>query len=563
MNSQPILNIPPLNPALQNALADELSITRICAQVLVNRGIFSAAEGRKFLQANLEHMHDPFLFPHMSDAVSLVRAAIQSKRKILVHGDYDVDGITSLTLLRSTLLSMGASVDHHIPHRLKEGYGLHKSLPLKVREKGVGLLITADCGTNCDTVIKEVRDTGADVLVTDHHESADPRGVSPANIVINPKLGGSSYPYRDLAGVGVAYKFCQALTGSLMEDDLDLVALGTIADSVPLTGENRVIAKEGLLRISGTKRVGLRTLIESSGIGGKILKPDAVSFILGPRINASGRMDTADTAFNLLSSSHAHAAAQLALEIEQCNRKRQKVESAIMEEALAMINADPGFHERKIIVLAKEGWHLGVLGIVASKLVDKFGLPVILISINKNVCRGSGRSVNEFHLFEGIAYCRDLLDNFGGHQHAIGMVIQEKNIGSFKDRLNEYAVANARETLLCREVKADMELDLGDINDKLLRELESLAPFGEGNPKPLFVSRSLRLKGQPRVMSRDTLKIWITDGQITHQAIGFGMGKYREKIVNADFFDLVYNPRIDSWLGQESTILEIEEILLR
>jgi len=234
-----------------------------------------------------------------------------------------------------------------------------------------------------------------------------------------------------------------------------------------------------------------------------------------------------------------------------------------MEEALSIINNDSGFDDNKVIVLAKEGWHLGVLGIVASKLVDRFNRPVILISINEGGCRGSGRSVSHFHLFEGIASCQDLLDNFGGHQHAIGMVIPRHNIDIFKNRINEYADSNLPDGDIISSLSVDMELELKDINEKFMKELENIAPFGAGNPRPLFVTRNLRLKGQPRVMGRGTLKFWVTDGSVTHQAIGFGLSSYYDRLVEADFFDLVYNPRLDSWLGQESTILDIEDIYIR
>lgn len=561
MNAHAILNIPAVDPVLTACLCEKLSVSRVLAQVLVNRGITNVSDADRFLHVDIGHLHDPFAFGSMKEAVSLIKRAIARKQRILVHGDYDVDGITSVSLLENVLMPMGAVVEHHIPHRLKEGYGLHKTIPRRAHEKKIGLFITADCGTNSEREIAELRRLGMDVLITDHHEPADPRSVSAASVVINPKAAGSGYPYRDLAGVGVVYKLCQALTGSRLEEDLDLVALGTIADSVPLTGENRVIACEGLRRIAGTRKVGLRMLLESSGIGNKALRPDSVSFILGPRINASGRMDTADVAFNLLSSVHAHEAQGLAREIESFNRQRQRVESAIMEEAQDMISREINFRDHQIIVLAKEGWHLGVLGIVASKLVDKFNRPVILISVSEAGCRGSGRSVRNFRLFDGIASCSDLLENFGGHQHAVGMVISRDNINDFKNRINEYARRSLVLDDLLPRICVDMELGLADITDALIRELESLEPFGEGNPKPLFLTRGLRLKGEPRLLSKDTLKFWVTDGRITHQAIGFGMGKYLEKLCGMEQFDLAYNPRIDKWLGQESTILEVEEIL--
>jgi single-stranded-DNA-specific exonuclease len=561
MNEHSILNITSGDIHSAKLLAKELGISDVLAQVLVNRGIKTAGQADRFLHVKLEHLHDPFLFTRMPQALKLIRQAIEKKHRILVHGDYDVDGITALSLLKNTLSRLGANVEHHIPHRLKEGYGLHKTIPARAKDKNISLFITADCGTNSDAEIAHLRSLGMDVLVTDHHEPADARKRSSATVVINPKTADSGYPYRDLAGVGVVYKLCQALTGSFLEEDLDLVALGTIADSVPLTGENRVIAKEGLLRIAATKRLGLRTLMESSGILNKSMRPDSVSFILGPRINASGRMDSADVAFNLLSSVHAEEARQLAKEIEQFNRKRQKVESIMLEEAQDLIDREINFKEHQIIVVAKEDWHLGVLGIVASKLVDKFNRPVILISMNEAVCRGSGRSIKNFHLFDGIASCQDLLDNFGGHQHAIGMVIPRQNIDKFKDRINHYARQSLMLEDLLPSINVDMEIQLGDITEKLLKELEDMAPYGTGNPQPLFLTRKLRLKSQPRIMARDTIKFWVTDGVTTHQAIGFGMAGCLDRLCNADDFDLVYNPRLDTWLGEESTILEVEEIL--
>jgi len=561
ISAHTILNIPSRRNPICSLFVKELAISDALAQVLANRGISTVREADRFLHVKLEHLHDPFAFAAMPAAVALIKKALYNKDRILVHGDYDVDGITSLSLLKNTLVRMGAVVEHYIPHRLKEGYGVHKTIPKRAKDRGIKLFITADCGTNSEKELSELRGLGMDVLVTDHHEPADPDGLSAASVVINPKMKGSLYPYRDLAGVGVVYKLCQALTGNRLEEDLDLVSLGTIADSVPLTGENRVIAKEGLLRIARTQRLGLRTLMESSGILNKAMRPDSVSFILGPRINASGRMDTADVAFNLLSSVHEGEAKDLAREIEQFNRKRQKVEGAILEEAQDLIAREINFKEHEIIVLAKEGWHLGVLGIVASKLVDQFNRPVILISMNEAGCRGSGRSIKNFHLFDGLASCRDLLDNFGGHQHAIGMVIPRKNIETFKDRINQYAKRSIMLEDLLPRIDVDMELPLEAITDTLIQELDGVAPFGCGNPEPLFLTRNLRLKGEPRLLSRDTLKFWVTDGVITHQAIGFGMGGYLEKLCGAEAFDLVYNPRIDTWLGQESMILEVEEIL--
>jgi single-stranded-DNA-specific exonuclease len=361
----------------------------------------------------------------------------------------------------------------------------------------------------------------------------------------------------------VAYKFCQALTGSVLEEDLDLVSLGTIADSVPLTGENRIIAKAGLSVMRRTKRPGLVALMESSGIKDKEITPEFVSFILGPRINASGRMDTAEVSLNLLMSQHKDEASRLAKALELHNRQRQKVENEILEEAHNLINTEVNFKEHKIVVVAGNGWHQGVLGIVAAKLADKFNRPTIVISMADGLCRGSGRSANNFHLFNGLSECSELLENFGGHEHAVGLVIAKDNIQNFKDKINRLAKEKLSVSDLMLSLEIDMELSLSQINDSFIRELDMLEPFGAGNPEPLFYTKGLKVKNEPLVLSRDTLKLWVTDGNFTYPAIGFGMGSFKESLRCCDSFDLVYTPRIDNWQGRESLILEIKEVFCK
>ncbi|MDD2703652.1 MAG: single-stranded-DNA-specific exonuclease RecJ, partial [Candidatus Omnitrophica bacterium] len=409
MNSQKIIRISPQESDLQSQLSRELDISRILAQVLINRGIRSVPEAHRFLNVELSHLQDPFLFAHMDQAVGLIKKSISQKEKILVFSDYDVDGVTALTLLKTTLSAMGGEVFHYIPNRIKEGYGLNPAITSLVKEKNIKLLITADCGTNSHELIRELRKNGITVIVTDHHEPREDGVLHAATAMINPKLKDSNYPYRDLAGVGVVYKLCHALTGKVLKDDLDIVALGTVADCVPLTGENRVLVKEGLISLAKTKRLGLRALMDVSRLRNKKITPEFISFILGPRINASGRMDTAEISFDLLRSRQAEEAEQLARTIEDCNRKRQKVENNILEEARSLIDREVNFKEHKIVGVAKEGWHPGVVGIVAAKLVDRFYRPTILISLTEHLCRGSGRSIKNFHLFEGIEQCGELL----------------------------------------------------------------------------------------------------------------------------------------------------------
>ncbi|PIQ85304.1 MAG: single-stranded-DNA-specific exonuclease RecJ, partial [Candidatus Omnitrophica bacterium CG11_big_fil_rev_8_21_14_0_20_43_6] len=493
MSSHSILRLATPNISLQNLFSKELGISKILAQILVNRKITTISAAGKFLKSSISDLFSPHLFSDMPCAVSLVKKAKANKEKVMVFGDYDVDGITSTVLLKNALQGMGLEVLHHIPHRINEGYGLNQEIVRFARENQVKLMVTADCGIVNHKEIEALRQSNIDVVVTDHHE---PQGskLPAASVIINPKVKHSGYPYRELAGVGVAYKFAQGLTGSLLIDDLDLVALGTIADSVPLTGENRIIAKEGLLKLPQTKRLGLRAIIENAGIENKKFNSTYVSFIIAPRLNAPGRMDYAEVSLKLLMSQNIGEAENLAGELEKFNRQRQKIESKILEEAEELINQQMNFKENRVIVIAKEDWHQGVLGIVASKLADRFYRPAIVISIKEDLCKGSARSIKNFHLCDALMDSRELLDSFGGHAHAAGLLITKDNIDEFRKSINK--LASDRLTLedLLPSKDIDAELALGDLNESLVKELERLEPFGMANPEPLFYSRTLKLK---------------------------------------------------------------------
>jgi single-stranded-DNA-specific exonuclease len=423
-------------------------------------------------------------------------------------------------------------------------------------------LITADCGISNHKEIEELKGNGVDTIITDHHERAAAR-MPAAEAVINPKEESSGYKYRELAGVGVAYKLCQAVSGSQLLEELDLVSLGTIADSVPLTGENRIIAKEGLFRLPQTKRAGLKMLIENAGIQNRKFNSTYVSFILGPRINASGRMDTAETSLKLLLSRTKEEAGEFIKVIEGHNRQRQKVESRILTEAEELIDREYNSGEHKVIVVAKEDWHHGVLGIVASKIADRYYRPAIVISLNENLCKGSGRSIKNFHLFDALRGCKEFLTAFGGHSHAAGLVVARENITDFKESINRLAKEQLTLEDLLPGLEIDMEMSLSDLSERVVSELERLEPFGSGNPQPLFYTSNLKLKAQPQVLSRDTLKFWVTDGDAVYQAIGFGMGSLKPSIEAAESFDLVFSPRMDYWLGEESVLLEAKDIIFR
>ncbi len=562
MSTHKILRLATPHVHLQNQLSKELGISKVLAQILVNRKVNSPAEAEKFLKAGINDLFSPDLFSDMPKAISLVRKAAENKERVMVFGDYDVDGITSTVLVKNTLVSLGLDVLHHIPHRITEGYGLNKEIINFAKENKVKLMVTVDCGTANHKEVEALRQANIDVIVTDHHE---PQGLNlpAASSMINPKLKHSGYPYRDLAGVGVAYKFCQAVTNSLLSEDLDLVTLGTIADSVPLNGENRIIAREGLSRMGQSKRPGLRALIENAGIENKKFNSTYVSFIIAPRLNASGRMSNAETSLKLLMSQDLEEAQGFAKELEQFNRQRQKVESKILEEAEAMINREINFKEQKVIVIAKEDWHQGVLGIVASKLADRFYRPAIVISLNEALCKGSARSIKNFHLFDALVDCKGLLDSFGGHAHAAGLLITRDNIDDFRKSINRLAHDRMKIEDLLPSMDIDMELALSELNEGMVRELESLEPFGMACPEPLFYTRSLKLKGQAQSLSRQTLKFWVTDGVTTCQVIGFGMSGLLDSLMQADSFDLVYTAKIDSWREDESLILEAKDIFFK
>lgn len=561
MHTHKIIKYPHINSPFCDLLTKGLGISGILAQVLINRGITSVKEAENFLSAKTSHLLDPYLFSDMHKAVSMIRRAIEKKEKILIFGDYDVDGVTALALVKSALFGMGADAGHYIPHRVKEGYGLNKDILRIVKEKNAGLVITVDCGTSSYKEVEELKRNNIGVIITDHHQPQDSL-LPKADALINPKVPSCGYGYKDLAGAGVAYKLCQALTGKPLLEELDLVSLGTIADVVPLLGENRVIVKEGLTQLSKTRRPGIRALIETSRLKNKKINAGFVSYILGPRINASGRIGSADIALDLLLAKDDTQAIESARYIELHNRQRQKIESQILEEAEGLLSR-VNFKEDKVIVLAKEGWHQGVLGIVASKLADRFNRPTIVISLNDGNCKGSGRSIKNFHLFDALMECKEYLENFGGHAHAVGLVIDRGNVEDFKHKINSLAKEKLRFEDLIPSIEIDMEIKFSDLTRQDIRGLEALEPFGRGNPEPLFFTRNLKLKGSPQVLNRGALKFWAGDAEATYQVIGFGMSDFCDSLVKSDSFDLVYYPRIDDWQEKEEIILEAREIFCK
>ncbi len=559
---QKILSIAESDPALQELLSAALGISRLTAQLLINRGIRTPQDGERYMSASFRDLHNPELFVDMGKAVRIVRDAAAAKKQVMIFGDYDADGITSTALLKGALASLGLDTLHYVPHRVKEGYGLNAQTARMVCERHISLLITVDCGISNHDEIRALREQGVEVVVTDHHEVSSST-LPPAHAILNAKVPGCGYPFRELAGAGVAFKFCQALTGNERLDDLDLTALGTIADSAPLVDENRIIAREGLVRLEQTRRPGLKALMESAGFTRRKFDPTVVSFFLAPRINASGRMDDAQVSLGLLLSHDENEARDMAAVLETHNRQRQKIEAKILEEALEIINSEVNFKDQRVIVVAKENWHQGVLGIVASKIADQFYRPTIVISVTDDMCKGSARSIKDFHLFDALCDCKDHLASFGGHSHAAGLVIQRDNIDDFRRSLNKRAHERLSLEHLIPGVNVDAHVKLEDITDGLLAEIQRMEPFGAGNPEPLLYAEGLSLKSEPRVMGRETLKFWVTDGSVSCQAIGFGMSHVKGSLMNAQEFGMAFRPRLDTWGGLSSIVFEIKELVFR
>ena len=572
---QKILKLIQPDTQLQIGLIKELGISPILAQVMINRGIKSASEAEKFLKPQLPDLLSPWQMKDMEAAVNRVIRAARLREKVMIFGDYDVDGITSVALLKMQLERLGITVAHYIPHRINEGYGLNLTAGKIAKKNGFSLIITVDCGINSRSEIERFRRWGIDVIVTDHHE---PQGQMPeAYAILNPKRRDCPYQYKELSGVGVAFKLAQAVTKSNLWEDLDLVALGTIADSVALNGENRIIVSEGLKRIPASSRPGIQALMDASGINRqKPLKASVVSFILGPRINASGRVETAESALRLLLCQSNAEACDLAKTLNSYNRRRQKIEEAIFREAQNLIDKEINFKEHSVIVLFGQDWHPGVLGIVASRLMEKFYRPTILISepsttfaatadgkSGGGLCRGSARSIRDFSIFDALLACRKHLNTFGGHKLAAGLTIAKDNIYNFRQDINRFARQILLKEFLFPSIEVDMEISLADLSKDLVYQLSRIEPFGSANPEPIFYTRNLTLRSEPEVLSRDTLKFWVTDSEFTYPVIGFGFGGLRHKLMESSSFDLVYCPEIDTWRDNQDIILEAKEIIFK
>ncbi|MDD5073380.1 MAG: single-stranded-DNA-specific exonuclease RecJ [Candidatus Omnitrophica bacterium] len=540
-------------------LAEALGISPVLARLLIKRSVNNPQEARSFLSCGLSSLHDPFLFKDMEKAAARIRSAIENKERVLVYGDYDVDGLTATALLYATLKRYGVHAHNYIPDRVKEGYGLNLEALENARKDGAKLVIAVDCGITAAEEIGFLNKHRIDSIILDHHQPV--KGNLPeALAILDPFVPGCRYPYKHLASVGLVYKLMQAL-GWSREEDLDLVALGTISDVAPLTGENRVLVKHGLKYLAKTQRAGLRALMEVAGIGKKKeFYTETVGFILGPRLNASGRMNSSMHSLKLLLTDDKEEAKKLAEDLDKSNRERQAMEAAILKEAISKVEREVNFKEHRVIVLHGDKWHPGVIGIVASRIVEKFYRPTILVAFNENTGKGSGRSIRNFHLFDALSKCKEHLIEFGGHEHAAGITISKENIDAFRDSLNAVAHEVLQPLDLVPRLEIDAWISLKDITRKFLKELELLEPFGVGNRKPVFAVKGLSLKAKPKILNYNTLKIWVTDGELTYEAVGFKKALDYKLDSASLVFDLAFTPLINVWQGQESIQLQLKDL---
>ncbi|MFC1624484.1 single-stranded-DNA-specific exonuclease RecJ [Candidatus Omnitrophota bacterium] len=550
----------------QKSLSDKLGISSITAQLLINRGLENIDQARTFLEGGIPELCNPFLMEGVHEAVQRIKVAIKNREKVLIHGDYDVDGITAISLLVFTLRNLGVEPEYYIPDRLTEGYGLSEGGVKEAINIKASLVITVDCGIKSYEEVKTLNVHNIDVIITDHHEV--PERLPPAYSIINPLRKDCAYPDKNLSGVSIAFKLCQALCFEFHVEDiwkhLDLVSLGTVSDVAPLIGENRILVKEGLkLLKKGAFNKGIKALIEASGLRKRDPGSFEIGFILGPRINATGRLGSARIAVELLLTDDTKKAMILAKRLNEKNRERQKIEASTLKEAISKIDRDINFKDHKVIVLNGENWHPGVIGIVASRISGRFHRPTILISTKGGVGRGSGRSIGGFHLFEALMGCEDILKEYGGHKYACGLTISEKDIDRFKKTINEIADCVLSPEDLVPQIDIDMEIPLGSLDYSIIEELTKLEPFGEGNLKPIFCSRNLSLARPVRILKGEHIKLCVRDGNKKFDAIGFGLAKDSdiEPILDRlSKFDLLYSASLNTWHGFDSIQLKIEDI---
>lgn len=544
-------------------IASGAGISPLLAKIFQSRGITDTGSIKKFLNPSLKELMDPFLLKDMARAVDRITKAIVNKEKIIIYGDYDVDGITSTSILYDFLSRQNARVEFYIPDRMDEGYGFSIAAIDKILQTDVSLVISVDCGITAVEEVKYINRHNIDVVITDHHKCKDE--LPEAHAVVNPCRSDCGSTFKGFAGVGVVFKLVTALCmklglGDTYLDYLDLVAVGTVADVVPLTGENRIIVKYGLKRIEVTDNLGLKTLIDCSGIKDKAITSWSIGFVLAPRINAAGRIGDAGRAVRLLTAADGGEASRLAQELNDENKFRQDTEVEIFQQALKIIETEIDLSREKVIVVAGEGWHHGVIGIVASRITERYYRPCILISREEGLGKGSGRSIEGFNIFKALCHCEDLLEKFGGHELAAGLSLKIENLAEFRRQINLYADSVMTEYDLVPKLKVDLKIDKSDISTDAVRDIEKMAPFGSGNPVPLFRYDMLRIDDIRTVGEKKHLKLRLEDRGFLIEAIGFNMGYACDAFGNSDMLDAVCSLEINSWNSIDRIQMNLKDI---
>lgn len=545
-----------------NELKSKYNISELLATILVNKNITTQKEINEFLNPTRNDFFDPFLMNDMDIAIKRIKKAIENQEKVIIYGDYDVDGITSITVLKSFLKDVGLDVDYYIPNRLEEGYGLNKNAIDEIAKKEYKLMITVDCGISAIEEVDYANSLGIEVIITDHHEPGDE--LPNALAVVDNKRKDNKYPFRELAGVGVAFKVSQALAQSMniREEEylkyLDIVCVGTISDIVPLVSENRVITKLGLKLVKQTRNMGLRAIINSSGYSQ--INSTTISFGVAPRINACGRMGKAEQALKLLLSKDIYEVNKLTQELNSYNRERQEIEKEIFENVLTKIEQN-NLAKNRTIVVGGENWHHGVIGIVSSKITEKYFKPSILLSFEEDgTGKGSGRSIPGFDLHEALMKCENCLEKFGGHSMAVGLTIKKENLEQFYKEFEKIAEENEIENII-PIINVDAKIELDKIDKSVVEDLKQLEPFGEANKTPTFALKNIRIDSIRALSEGKHLKLTLRENNQIINAIGFNIGELAEAYKIGDKIDIAGVLEINTFNGIDNLQINIKDIM--
>lgn len=547
-------------------LSKNCNIPPALAVILMNRGIVTQKAVSEYMKKSLESVHNPLMLDDMEIACERIEKAILQKEKIVIYGDYDVDGITATSIVYKFLKSLDADVSYYIPDRFSEGYGINILAVNKLARSGVSLMITVDCGIASIGEIEFAKTQGIDVIVTDHHTCREelPKAVA----VINPKRPDSAYAFSGLAGAGVAFKLVLALaiklgmsTKEVFAEYVELAAIGTIADVVPLIDENRVIAEKGIKSLSNTKNKGIKALLRTAGVEGKSIDSTSVAFFIAPRLNASGRMDNAGVAVRLLICESDAEAERICSELDELNSKRKQEEQVVSKEALDLLEKEG---DKLVYVLSGDGWNHGVVGIVASRICEQLYRPCILISFDGEKGKGSGRSVPEMNLFDALMDSEEHLSAFGGHAQAAGLSLNRGELDAFKKKINAFAKENINVDELVPKLKIDCNLDGQSVTMAAAKMIEALAPFGEGNEQPVFSMTGLKIV-LAASMGADGrhIRMRLSDGKNIFNAVGFGMSEYLNYVGEGDFVDVAFVMNINTYQGTENLQLILKDIKKR